>query len=35
MNDTPWEGVIDMDAVDKLTDEQVTLVLDILTKAGY
>ena len=32
---TPWENVIDMDAVDKLTDEQVTLVLSILTKAGY
>jgi len=32
---TPWENVIDMDAVDALTDEQVTLVLSILTKAGY
>jgi len=30
-----WAGVIDQDAVDNLTDEQVTVVLDILKKAGY
>jgi hypothetical protein len=35
MSDINWEGVIDNDAVDKLTDEQVATVLSILTKAGY
>jgi len=30
-----WENVIDQDAVDALTDEQVAEVLSILNKAGY
>lgn len=33
--DNIWENVIDQDAVDALTDEQVAEVLSILNKAGY
>jgi len=37
MSEEIWdpEKVIDQDAIDALTDEQVSSILEMLTKAGY
>jgi hypothetical protein len=35
MEEWTSEGLLDLDAIDNLTDAQVDTILDLLTKAGY